>query len=170
MVQADGIEYIQVPPAEQSQVPGQKPWVSVNLNEVSQARLGASFSQLSSVGNDDPTQVLSQLSAVSNRVSSVGTATVAGVPTTQYRAQAIRQEIKALGATLPVDVWIGSHHLVRQISFQAPIPAANASGASGGKVTATMTFTNFGAPVQVSPPPASQTADITSDLLQSTRA
>jgi hypothetical protein len=189
MVLANGIQYIQLPPAARSQIPGHKPWVSLNLSKISQARLGTSFSQLSSVSNDDPTQVLSQLSAVSSTVSKVGSATVAGVPTTEYRAQvdlnkvaaqaqategaqaaqAVRQEIKALGAaTLPVDVWIGPGHLVRQISFQAPIPAGGTSGASGGgMVTSTMTFTNFGAPVHVSPPPASQTVDITNELLQS---
>src|SRR5215472_10810186 len=82
-------------------------------------------------------------------------------------AQAIRQEIKAFGtAMLPVDVWIGPHHLVRQVSFQAPVPAPGTSGARGaGTVTATMTFTSFGAPVQVSPPPAG----ITSELLQPAR-
>jgi hypothetical protein len=192
MVVAGGTEYIQLPPSQRSQVPGHKPWVSVNLNRVSQARLGASFSQLSSVSSDDPTQVLSQLSAVSSHVSRVGSATIAGVPTTEYRAQvdlykvaartqakdgaqaaqAVREEIKTLGtASLPVDVWIGPGHLVRQISFQAPIPAGSSSGASGGaRVTATMTFTGFGAPVDVSPPPASQTADITSELLQSAKA
>ena len=189
VVLVHGTEYIQLPPAARSQIPGHKPWVSVNLNKVSQARLGASFSQLSSVSNDDPTQVLSQLSAVSSRVSRVGSATVAGVPTTEYRAevnlykcaaraqakegaraaQAIRQEIKVFGtATVPVDVWIGPQHLVRRISIRARIPAMGASAAGGGgTLTATMIFTSFGAPVHVSPPPTSQTADITNELLQS---
>ena len=41
---------------------------------------------------------------------------------------------------------------------------------TAGPLTATMAFTSFGGPVQVSPPPASQTADITSGFLQSAEA
>lgn len=76
--------------------------------------------------------------------------------------------MKALGTgTLPVDVWVDAHHLVRQIRYQVPLPAASTSGASGsGKVALTITFTAFGAPVHLSAPPASQTADITSQVLQ----
>src|SRR5215469_9787492 len=82
-----GIEYLQVPAAARGQIPGHKAWVSVNLNKVSQARLGASFSQLASAGDDNPAQALSQLQAVSSGVSRAGRAAVAGVPTTEYRAQ-----------------------------------------------------------------------------------
>ena len=119
----NGTEYLQVPAAERSQIPGHRAWVSINLNTLSQARLGASFSQIASTGNSNPAQALSQLSAVSRGVSRIGSATVAGVPVTEYRAQvsldkaaaraqgkggaevaqAFRQEIRALGtAALPV--------------------------------------------------------------------
>src|SRR5258708_1258839 len=172
-VLVNGTEYLQVPAAARSQIPGHKAWVSVNLNKVSQAKLGASFSQVA--GNDNPTQALSQLSAVSSGVSKAGSATVAGVPTTEYRAtvsldkvaarvlakvgvkaaQAVRQEIKALGtATLPVDVWIGARHLVRQIRYQVPIPAASTGGPSGsGNAGLTMTFPPSRPPLPLTPPP-----------------
>jgi hypothetical protein len=188
----NGTEYLQVPAAARSQIPGHKAWVSVNLNKVSQAKLGVAFSQLASAGNDNPAQALSQLPAVSGGVSTAGSATVAGVPTTEYRAQvsldkvaakveakegaqaaqAVRQEIKALGtATVPVEVWIDAHHLVRQIRYQAPIPAASAGAPTGSRtVVLTMTFTSFGGPVHLSPPPASQTAGITNEVLQQAKA
>jgi hypothetical protein len=188
----NGTGYLQVPAAARSQIPGHKAWVSVNLNKVSQVKLGATFSQLASAGNDNPAQALSQLSAVSGGVSKVGSAAVAGVPATEYRArvslnkaaakvqakegakaaQAVRQEIKALGtATVPVEVWVDAHHLVRQIRYQAPIPAAGAGGPVGsGTAVLTMTFTSFGGPVHLSPPPASQTADITNEVLQQAKA
>lgn len=188
----NGIEYLQVPAAARSQIPGHKPWVSVNLNKVTQARLGASFSQLASAGDDNPAQALSQLQAVSSGVSRAGRAIVAGVPATEYRAQVslakvaaaaqakegaraaqvIREEIKTLGtATLPVEVWIDARHLVRQIRFQAPIPAASSGGPAGrGTAVLTMTFTSFGAPVRLTPPAASQTADLTNDLLRQAKA
>lgn len=183
-----GIEYLQVPATARSQIPGHKAWVSVNMNKVSQARFGASFSQVASASDDNPTQALTQLLAVSSGASRAGHATVAGVPTTEYQArvsldkvaakaqakegpkaaQAIRQQIKALGtATVPVQVWVDAHHLVRQIRFQAPIPAAGTGGPTGsGVAVLTMTFTSFGAPVHLTPPPAGQTADITNMVLQ----
>lgn len=187
-VLVNGTEYIELPAAARSQIPGHKPWASINLNKVSQARLGKSFAQIASASNDNPTQALSQLSAVSSSVTRAGTATLAGVPTTEYRAQVslnkvaaeaqakegtkaaqlVRQEINALGTgTLPVDIWTDAHHMVRQIRYQVPIPAASTGGSSGsGKAVLTMTFTSFGAPVHLSPPPPSQTADITSQVLQ----
>lgn len=186
----NGIEYLQIPAAERSQVPGHRPWVSINLNTLSQARLGASFSQIASTGNSNPAQALSQLSAVSRGVSRIGTATVAGVPAAEYRAQvsldkaaaraqamggaqaaqALRQEIKALGtATLPVDVWVDAHHLVRQIRYHVPLPATGTGGGSG-TATVTITYTNFGGPVQLSPPPSGQTANITKQALQRAKA
>jgi hypothetical protein len=189
MLESGGIEYVQVPAAQRGQVPGHKPWESVNINKVSEARLGTSLSQLSSAGTSDPAQALSQLSAVSSQVSKAGTATVAGVPVTGYRAQvslsklasqmqakagpqaaqAIRQEEQKLGASLPVQVWVDSSHLVRQIRFQVPLPSA--SGASGsGTATSTMTFTSFGGPVTITPPPASEVSDITSQVLQRSKA
>jgi hypothetical protein len=63
-----------------------------------------------------------------------------------------------------VEVWIDARHLVRQIRFQAPVPAAATGGRSSGKAAATIIFTGFGAPVRFTPPPASQTADITNEL------
>jgi hypothetical protein len=186
----NSIEYLQVPAAERSQIPGHRAWLSINLNTLSQAKLGASFSQLASAGSSNPAQALSQLSAVSRGVSRIGSATVAGVPATEYRAQvsldkaaaraqanggakaaqAFRQEIKALGtATLPVDVWVDAHHLVRQIRYHVPLPATGIGGGSG-TATLTITFTNFGAPVRLSPPPSSQTANITKQALQRAKA
>jgi hypothetical protein len=187
-----GTEYLQVPKADRSRIPGHKAWVSVNLNKVSQAKLGASFSQAASASDDNPSQALSQLQAVSSGVSKAGSANVAGVPTTEYRAQvsldkvaaraqakegpkaaqAIRQEIKAIGtSTVPVEVWVDAHHLVRQIRYQTPIPAAATGSSSGtGKAALTMTFTSFGTPVHLTPPPAGQTADITGQVLRHAKA
>ena len=187
---ANGIEYLQVPAAERSQIPGHRAWLSINLNTLSQARLGTSFSQIASAGNSNPAQALSQLSAVSDSVTRIGSATVAGVPATEYlaqvsldkaaaraqakggakAAQTVRQEIKALGtATLPVDVWVDAHHLVRQIRYHVPIPATGTSSGSG-TATLTISFTKFGAPVRLTPPPSSQTADITKQAIQRAKA
>jgi hypothetical protein len=188
MLQLNGTEYFQVPAAVRNQIPGHEPWISVNLNKISQAKLGLSFDQLASASNDNPSQVLSQLSGVSDSVDNAGQATLANVPTTKYwarvnlhlvaakvqakegpeAAQAIRQEITALGtATIPVEVWIGPGSVVRQIRYHTPVPAAASSGSAGpGTAVLTMTFTRFGAPVHITPPPGSKTADITREMLQ----
>jgi hypothetical protein len=181
ILQTSGTEYTQVPAAERNQTPGHKAWVSVNLTRVSQAELSAWLSQLSSVSSN-PAQALSQLTFVSGPVTAAGTATISGVPTTVYRAeenldkaaagapaktaQAIRQEAKELGtSTPPVQIWIDAHHLVRQIRYETPGPAA-----SNGIATTTVTFPRYGVPVSFTPPPAGQTADITSQLLQQAAA
>jgi hypothetical protein len=192
ILQVNGIEYLQVPAAARSQIPGHKPWISINLNKISQAKLGRSFAQLSSASSNNPSQVLSQLSGVSSSVTKARHVTLAGVPTTKYQArinlhrvaakaqakegakaaEAVRQEINALGtATIPVEVWIGPGSVIRQIRYHTPIPETSTGRQAGhGTAVLTMTFTRFGAPVHLTPPPASQTADITRDVLQHANA
>src|SRR5215470_4790146 len=177
---AAGTEYIRVSAAARRQIPGHKAWVSIDLTKVRPGKASKS-SPLAWAG--DPTWALWHLLAVSSGVSQAGQATVAGVPATEYRAQVsldkvaakvqategardaqlVRSEIKALSiASLPVEVWIDARHLIRQIRFQVPVPATG--GRSSGKAGATIIFTGFGAPVHFTPPPASQTADITNEL------
>jgi hypothetical protein len=188
VLEVAGVAYTQMPPASRAQVPGHKQWVAVNLNQVDQAKLGQSFSQLASAANDSPTQVLTDLGSVSSTVTKVGTATVGGVSTVEYHAvvdlnkvaarakakagakaaQAVVAEEQALGThSLPVEVWVDANHLVRQVREQVPIPAASAGATNGsGSATMTMTFSAYGSPVTLSPPPASQVANITAQVLQ----
>jgi hypothetical protein len=192
VLETGGVEYVQVPPASQSQVPGNKPWVSVDLNQVAEAKLGKSFSQLASANSDNPTQVLANLAVVSDNVTNVGAATIDGTATTQYRAtvdltkeavkvtakdgakagQLITQEAQSLGThTLPVEVWVDSNGLARQVEEEVPIPAASTGATNGsGSATLTMTFSNFGTPAILTPPPSSQVADITSQAVQQANA
>lgn len=189
-LESGGIQYVHVPAAQRSQIPGGKPWVSVNLNKVTQAMMGKSFSQLASAGNTNPAQALQQLTAVSSGVTKAGTATVGGVPTTEYRAkmsvdklanqiqakagrqaaQMIRQQEKSLGSSVPVEVWVDANHLVRQVRYQIPLPSQNGGAGSGGTAMSTMTFTGFGQPVNVAPPPATQVTDVTSQVLREAKA
>jgi hypothetical protein len=192
LLEAAGVEYIQVPPADRSQVPGNKPWESVDLNQVDEAAVGKSFSQLSSVNSDDPTQALSNLTEVSDSVVKDGAATIDGTVTTEYgvtvdltkeaaktrakegarAALAITQEAQELGThTLPVTVWVDADGLVKQISEEVPIPAASTGATDGsGKATVTMTFSDFGAPAPLTPPPSSQVANITAQAVQQAKA
>jgi hypothetical protein len=87
-------------------------------------------------------------------------------------ADSVSQEQQALGtSTIPVTVWVDANGLVRQISEQTPIPAASAgAGNGGGTATVTMTFSNYGAPVQLTPPDSSQVADVTAQAEQQAKA
>jgi hypothetical protein len=192
VLETGGTLYIQVPPADASTVPGNKPWESIDLNQVDQAKLGKSFSQLSSLNSENPAQALSNLATVSDGVTKVGPDTVGGVSTTEYKASidlskvasqaqakdgakaadSVSQEQQALGtSTIPVTVWVDANGLVRQISEQTPIPAASAgAGNGGGTATVTMTFSNYGAPVQLTPPDSSQVADVTAQAEQQAKA
>src|SRR5262249_48156513 len=125
------------------------------------------------------------LLAVSSGVSQAGQATVAGVPAAEYRAQGspdkgagkgqapeggrggqlVPGEVKALKiGPVPRGAGGGGHPLVRQSPLPARVAAAATGGRSSGKAGATIIFTGFGAPVHFTPPPASQTADITNEL------
>jgi len=192
IMESAGVVYVRVPPTSQSQIPGDKPWVSVNLNQVDEAKLGKSLTQLGTESSDNPTQILSNLAGVSNSVVKVGAATIDGVDTAEYKAtinlareaahvtakdgskagQAVSQEAQALGTkTLPVLVWVDSKGLVRQISEKVPIPAASTGATNGsGSATITMTFSDFGAPIVLTPPPASQVANITAQAIQQAKA
>jgi hypothetical protein len=192
VLESAGEEYIQVPPADRSQVPGNKAWESVDLNQVDEAAVGKSFSQLSSVNSDDPTQALSNLSEVSDNVTKDGASTVDGTATTEYGATvdltkaaaevkskdgakaalALTQEARNLGTTtLPVNVWVEANGLVKQVSEEIPIPAASTGATDGsGKAALTMTFSDFGTPAPLTPPPSTQVADITAEVVQQAKA
>src|SRR5260370_23998463 len=47
-----GTEYLQVPAAARSQIPGHKPWVSHNMDQVRTDRTGTSVLNLASAGHD----------------------------------------------------------------------------------------------------------------------
>lgn len=201
VLESGGVLYVQVPPADAAKVPGGRPWVSIDLNKVSEAAAGKSLSQLSQLSaavGGDPTQALSELSAVSDQVTRVGSAPVAGTPATEYRASvdldkvaakvggkaaaAIHHEEQGLGShTLPVAVWVGTDGRLRQLQEQVPLPAGATTGGStgvggGGSTSArrtaslTMTLSDFGTPVDVTPPPSGEVTDVTTQVLQAAGA
>jgi hypothetical protein len=180
--------YTHLPSAAASGLPGAKPWVSVNLSTLLQHATGSSLSQLEAGQQDDPAAILAYLKQASaDGLHKVGTASIRGVPTTEYTARVdlnkvaaaqggklgavIKGEVKALGtSTYPMSVWVDHQGLVRQLtsrlSASPTVPSApGASGSSGRSVhvnvVATIQFFDFGAPVHVTAPPAAQTNDIT---------
>jgi hypothetical protein len=180
--------YEKLPAAASSHLPGGKPWVSVNLNTLVKHVTGASLSELEAGQQEDPANTLSYLKEASaSGLHKVGSATVRGVPTTEYTAtidldkvaaaqpgavaKAIKAEEKALGtSSYPISVWVDARHLVRQLTYHSTVspassPTAGSTAGSHATVSATLQFYDFGTPVTVTAPPASQTSDITT-LLQ----
>jgi hypothetical protein len=180
--------YLQLPAADKAQLPAGKTWLSINLNTVSEAKLGTSLAQLTS-SSQESTQLLSYLQSVSTSgITTVGPATTKGAPTTEYKSTidltrvadqkspAEQAAIKSLEAQLnatmmPVQVWLDAQGRVRQISDQLQVSTNSQSSggttvpAASGSVSTTVDYYDFGTPLNVQPPPASQVDDVTNQAL-----
>jgi hypothetical protein len=166
------------------ELPEGKPWMKLDLTK-SASVAGIELPQLSSLDQDDPTQFLEYLRASSGGVSTVGSETVDGVPTTHYRAtlqlssilgrvpsseqaaaKAVLEKFGDAGG-IPVDVWVDAQGRVRrmQLSIAAGAPAGTAGGVAGtpvGDGTITIDFTSYGSVPPIVPPPSSQVFDASS--------
>jgi hypothetical protein len=166
-------------PMLSQEIPGSKPWLEFDLQKIGK-KMGINFGALMNTSStSDPTQSLTYLEAASNSIQNLGTESVGGVTTTHYQAvvdmrKAMRLMVaRASGAdkaavrstyqnllaqtgitTYPMDVWVDGQGLVRKLHMQMPMPN------SGESMDMTMTLSDFGAPVKVSAPPASQVTDL----------
>jgi hypothetical protein len=176
--------YMKLPAQIAGQIPGGKPWLYVDIDQIGKAAgipgLGSLVSSSSSLS--DPGQYLSFLRATAaGSVKDLGQATVNGVSTTHYRAQidlaklrsvvpaAQRQSVqqlvadlqqKGLATKMPVDAWIDSSHLIRrlELNFTEPVPSTGQSVA----IAVTENFLQYGPqPVPAIPSP-SQSANLLS--------
>ena len=156
-------------------IPNSKPWIKIDLNAFGK-RLGIDFSQFTSL-SANPAQMVDWLRATSGSIDKVGSETVDGAETTHYHATidlakypnlvpparrgAMKRAVDALTKlthvhTFPVDVWVGGDNLIRKlhIAFNETIKGQN----FGNDMT--MHFHDWGAPVSISLPPASQVLDL----------
>jgi hypothetical protein len=151
-------------------VPEGKAWVEMSLP--SQAADGSlPFLPLGDV-NASPMDLLAALTAIASKVTDLGPATIRGVAVTHYRvtvdlakAEAhqrprARAEFHAFAssldsATLPVDVWVDGQARVRRIAISLPMPPGSGMPA-GLRVSEAVDYYDFGVPVRVSAPPASE--------------
>lgn len=180
----DGLTVYLKLPAALSRAPALhgKPWVKINLASAANA-LGVSG--LSSLFNNptstDPSQLLRYLRATSGDVHKVGTQSVDGFQTTEYRAQIdlnrvpngfpaasraqVRQTISQLERIthvrfLPMTVWIDQQHLVRRLEFSFSETVSGQPLSIG----ATVDVPQYGPQPTPQLPPASQVADLSSGL------
>jgi hypothetical protein len=148
-------------PAFSAQLPPGKSWLRVDLSKQA-ATLGIDFSGLLST-----TQTFAPLEKGLVSTTRIGRETVAGKPTTHYRAvidvqraaralPAYRKQVEALekatgirlGRT-PYHVWVAGDGRIRRMRFSTPTAAGNARG----KSVQTVTFLSFNEPVSIVAPP-----------------
>jgi hypothetical protein len=127
-------------------------------------------------GSADPADLLKSLTGIAGSVKKVGTATMRGVAVTEYQVNidpakaaarlpssqraSFRQFAAALGSgAIPVHVWVDGLNLVRRIQVSLHLPADSGAPA-GARLTESTDFYDFGVPVPVAAPPASQVASI----------
>jgi hypothetical protein len=155
-----------------------KPWVKISLAKAAHAAGIQGLSDLlNNPSSSDPSQFLRYLAATSGKVTKVGSQSVDGFQTTEYRAKIdlgrvangvpaadraqVRQSIAALERaahlrSVPVTVWIDGQHLVRRmvVSFGESV--------SGQAVNATIQvdIPHYGPQPAPQLPPASQVATL----------
>ncbi|PPK69848.1 hypothetical protein V5P93_006512 [Actinokineospora auranticolor] len=158
----DRVMYVKIPQAAQTG----KPWVKVDLDGTS-----ATAKQLSGILDSsqqtNPTKILEQLGDA-GEITSTKEETVDGVQTTRYSitVQVSKLKDKAMGMSedalsqlqasgvkeLPVDVWIDQDGL--PVKYQVEMTIA------GQKVKTVATYKDWGKPVTIKAPPASQVGEL----------
>jgi hypothetical protein len=163
--------YIKLPGGS-GMLPDGKTWVAVDAGTSN----GLDTSLFGPFGGTDPADLLASLTAVSASVTSLGPATIRGVKVTGFRVDidpakaaarvpsweraGLREFISSLGSgPVPVDVWVDGQNLVRRVKLSLHLPGGPGTSASTQMVEVT-DFYDFGVPVRVSPPPASQIASM----------
>jgi hypothetical protein len=148
------------------------------VKEAGQA-LGIDPGRLGQLGGNDPRQMLDQIRAVSGDVEKLGTEEIRGVDTTKYRAEvdirrypdrlppaqreqarvAVEKLVEQVGNdTYPMTLWIGDDELVRRVRIEYDFEIPGQEGKASFSMT--MEFFDFGAPIDVEPPPAKEVQDL----------
>jgi hypothetical protein len=156
-------------------LPGGAHWMKLDLGRVGKAA-GLDPTQLLG-GQSNPAQFLEYLKASGGSVQEVGHEGVRGVQTTHYRGTidlrkaasvlsgnraAVEKTIAQMGlGTLPVDVWVDSHRMVRRLDFNIHAPV---SGTQLNLQLRVELF-DFGPTPNVNAPSASESFDATSSAL-----
>lgn len=131
--------YLKLPSSSGTGLPTGKSWLAIS--DASLGSGGASAPVGMFGGTSSPADMLASLTAISGGEKKAGTATIRGVPVTEYRVNidpakaaarlpsaeraSFRQFVKLLGSgTIPVHVWVDSKNLVRrvQMTLQPPEP------------------------------------------------
>jgi Protein of unknown function (DUF2510) len=138
-----------------------KPWVAIPASQLNSSSNG--------LGTLDPTAMLHQLESAGGTVSSLGPTTYDGTSVTEYAAtlpaSALMGDIGKLPASLQqgvsglhlpdmhMDIYVTQDNLLKALS----VPSYSVSvGGQTLSMDMTMVLSNYGVPVNVTPPPADQ--------------
>ncbi|HXB15244.1 MAG TPA: hypothetical protein VNV44_05825 [Solirubrobacteraceae bacterium] len=168
-------------PVFAGKLPNGASWMAIDVAAVA-GKLGLDPQSLAS-GQANPAQFLQYLRASGGSVQAAGTQFVRGVRTTRYTGsidlrkaasqlpgssgatkQAVEKLIGQLGiGSMPVQVWVDSHQLVRRIEIDLPLSVGGQRLQAGVVVE----FFDFGATPSVHAPAASETYEVSGDALSS---
>jgi len=182
-----GTVYAKPPKLDQLEIPGGKPWVSLELPKLAGA-LGLPTRGLGKLFTLEPAAQLRALKAAKN-LKEVGKEDVGGAQTTHYRgtlrlsdfaatlAPAERAEVEKgikrleqlggqsngnLDEPVPVDLWIDEDGVTRKMLAETKLPAQN--GQPGGTIKQSYVLSDFGVVLDAEPPAAQDTYDATEAL------
>ena len=151
-------------------VPGvDKPWLSANIsNESGSSAVNGVLT--------DPTRMLSFLSSVGT-VTSLGSSVINGVNATGYSVTVDLSKVAQKGVntlvgtmrclgttTIPMKIWIDSAGRAVQAAFVWNISLPAGAASMHEVINVTYTFSNFGEPVSITPPSASDVQALSSVL------
>lgn len=169
------ILYQPVPKQQRNQIPGHKPWIKVDRQQLATAQYGPKAGKVTDAPPSDPAQLLIYLRGVTWAKSAKPGHYTAKVDLKkavqgrdpETRAQAMQFAQQTGKQTLPMQVILDQHNRVRslEITFNAASSGAQAQ-APPQRVTLTELFNSYGKPVDAQAPAASQTADITKQVIQ----
>lgn len=183
MLMIGTIIYMQLPQNLASQVPGGKPFVKIDLQQVGQQQ-GIDIAALQQQ-NPDAASQLAFLNGAGADFHSVGKENVRGAETTHFQgtvdlakaAQAAatpelkdamtKTQQKLGSSSLPMDVWIDGQGRMRKLTYSMDIgklAAANGGPAQTGTLTETIELFDYGVKVNVAEPPADQVTDLSALL------
>ena len=168
-------------PLLSGKLPGGAHWMKLNLARVQQG-IGLAPSSLTS-GGANPTQYLQFLKSAGAKSQIVGHETLRGVASTHYAAKVdllkaaeaqpganrsqLREAFQKLTSetglqSLPVDVWVDAHGLVRKVSVALSMDAAGQQV----KTSVQSEFYDFGPTQSITVPADSEVFDMTKQALQ----
>lgn len=179
----DDVVYQKMPREMTAEIPGNKPWVAMDLDTFYEDQVGASYSELEAT---NPTGQLEALKDVGS-VKKIGEEKVRGADTTHYRAvtdlkeaakdggpdvrKAYEKMMEQLGTSkLPTEVWIDEEGRARRFQMDTttkvptPDPATGEITEMEVQMSITQEMFDFGTPINVSPPPQDKT--MTQDELE----
>ncbi|MEU7057964.1 hypothetical protein [Streptomyces sp. NPDC046197] len=178
----DGVAYQKPSGPQRADLPGGKTWMKIDLARLTRSGSAGQSQVSDSIG---PLRCLKGVRA--RDVTRVGTGTVDGTSTTHYRvavpvsalaggnsaqSEELRHELGT--SSPPVDLWLDGRGRLRQERVRLTLHplGQRTPGKQNAQVTSTtvLKFKDFGTRVDVTPPPAADTADITGQLVGAGRS